>query len=448
MATRGRNSWLEDFSHILKRDSIRSLRRRPEYEVFTGPKWPLLPWLSLVATMSGAFGGTLVSASLWSRWWQVPLWLMALVAFVFVVRRATTKIAGQPIGFLAGWCIFFGVLVGAFTMWAAQLTSTAWTYGIAGGAVFFLLGITGGLIEPPNSKRMEDWFMTSAISAPLSSCFAAWLYRNLLAHPGTLEAAALTGALAAFPFLTLTMSLHLLAWRPERAARKLADLYLHNNSFTGEAVALLNSAEKIAGHEAWLYGRRGLAHALAGNDAGAEADWKRHLEIEPKSNVPDLARGWVALRRDLHDKAAKAFAAALDGHKTDPWPLIGIGIARLRQSDAKAALDALKKIPAKHHDALSLTYLAEAYFATGDADMAASSATYAIDELDSVHGRSWLVRADARVVLGDIDGAARDYNKATWAGDEVGVDDRALAGLTAISRPVEEYDPDEDEGDD
>lgn len=448
MATRGRDSWLEDFSHVLKRDSIRSLRRRPEYEVFTGPKWALLPWLSLIATISGAFGGTLVSASLWSRWWQVPLWLAALAGFAFVVRRVTMTIAGQPIGFLAGWCIFFGVLVGAFTMWAAQLTSTAWTYGIAGGAVFFLLGITGGLIEPPNSKRMEDWFMTSAISAPLSSCLAAWLYRNLLADPGTLEAAALTGALAAFPFLTVTMGLHLLAWRPERAARKLADLYLHNDHFTNEAITLLDSAEKIAANEAWLYARRGLAHALAGNDAGAQSDWRRHRELEPKSNVADLARGWAALRRDLPDKAAEAFAVALDGHKTDPWPLVGIGIARLRQGDAQAALDALKKIPTKHHDALSLTYLAEAYLATGDADMAASSATDAIDELDSVHGRSWLVRADARVVLGDVDGAARDYNKALWAGDEVGVDDRAMAGLTAIDRPVEEYDPDEDEGED
>ena len=45
-------------------------------------------------------------------------------------------------------------------------------------------------------------------------------------------------------------------------------------------------------------------------------------------------------------------------------------------------------------------------------------------------------------------GAARDYNKALWAGDEVGVDDRALAGLTAINCPVEEYDPDEDQGED
>ena len=441
MAKRGRDSWIEDFSFVITRDTVHSTRTRPEYEVFTGPKWAVLPWLSLVATISGVFGGTLVSGALWSRWWQVPLWLAALVGFVFVVRRATMKIAGQPIGFLAGWCIFFGVLIGAFTMWGAQLTSTLWAYLITGGAVFFLLGITGGLIEPPNSKRMEDWFMTSAISAPISSCFAAWLYRNMLESPGTLEAAAMIGALAAFLFLTLTMALHLLAWRPERAVRKLADLNLHHDDFTREAITLLNRAEKIAGGEGWLYARRGLAHALAGDDAAANSDWTRHLELEPASNAPDLARGWVALRRGANDAAADAFARALVRDKKDPWPLIGIGIARMRQGDAAAALDSLKKVPAKHHDALSLTYLAEAYFAVGDAKQAEASATDAIEELDSVHGRSWLVRGHARRELGDIDGAAKDYNLASWAADEPWVADAALAGLEAIDRPLSEDEP-------
>ena len=48
------------------------------------------------------------------------------------------------------------------------------------------------------------------------------------------------------------------------------------------------------------------------------------------------------------------------------------------------------------------------------------------------------MRAEARRLLSDIDGAAKDYNKALSASDEPGIEQRALDGLEAIDRPVEE----------
>jgi hypothetical protein len=41
-------------------------------------------------------------------------------------------------------------------------------------------------------------------------------------------------------------------------------------------------------------------------------------------------------------------------------------------------------------------------------------------------------------LLGDIDGAARDYNMALSASDEPEIEQHALDGLEAIDRPVEE----------
>jgi Tfp pilus assembly protein PilF len=82
--------------------------------------------------------------------------------------------------------------------------------------------------------------------------------------------------------------------------------------------------------------------------------------------------------------------------------------------------------------------LAEALLALGDTTLAERTATDAIDELDSIHGRSWIVRAKARRLLGDIDGAARDYNKALSASDEPWIEQHALDGLEAIDRPVGE----------
>jgi tetratricopeptide (TPR) repeat protein len=96
----------------------------------------------------------------------------------------------------------------------------------------------------------------------------------------------------------------------------------------------------------------------------------------------------------------------------------------------------LGAVPGQAHNALSLSYLAEAHLAACDATSAVANATTAIDELDSIHGRSFLVRARARRALGDIEGAARDYNKALAADDEPGVEESAMAGLEEIDRPV------------
>jgi Tfp pilus assembly protein PilF len=101
----------------------------------------------------------------------------------------------------------------------------------------------------------------------------------------------------------------------------------------------------------------------------------------------------------------------------------------------------LKRISGRNHGALSLTYLAEAWLASGDAANAISAATEAIDEVDSTHGRSWLVRAEAYRLQGRIEAAAEDYNRAIWTADEPGIEDRAVAGLAAIDRPISEDEP-------
>ena len=174
-----------------------------------------------------------------------------------------------------------------------------------------------------------------------------------------------------------------------------------------------------------------------------EADWARHRELSPNSPALDLARGWIHLRRGRHADAATSFEAALALAKRTPAALVGLGVARLRSGDAAAAVEALGRVSARAHDALSLTHLAEAHLAAGDPTAAARVADEAIDELDSVFARSWLVRAEAMRALGDVDGAARDFSKAWHSAEEEGIQDRALAGLDAIQRPLEEEEPEE-----
>jgi Tfp pilus assembly protein PilF len=436
-----RDPWLEDFSLVLKSDAIHSLRRKPEFEAFTGSKAAVFPGLVVSSIAGGALGGILVSSSLWSAWWQVMLWLLALILFAYAARQIVIAKCVPPIGFLVGWCLFFGLLIGAFTMWAAQLSSAAWCYGIAGGLVFILLGITGGLIEPANSKPSEDWFMTSAAMAPIGSCLAAWAYRNVFPEPATIPFSALTGASAALPFLGVTMALHLLAWRPERAIVKLASLYLHNDEFVSEARPLLDTALKSDPESPFLLTRRGLARSLAGDPSGAMHDWELAERLSGRSNRIHIARGWAALRAGDPGAGLKAFQAALVVRKTDRKALVGVGLAQLRLGQDAAALQTLKQVRGKDHDALSLTYLAEAHLRMGEAKLAVEAATTAIEEADSTHGRSWIVRAEAKRALGRIESAAKDYNMALRAADEVGIEDRAIAGLEEIDRPVTDEEP-------
>jgi tetratricopeptide (TPR) repeat protein len=139
----------------------------------------------------------------------------------------------------------------------------------------------------------------------------------------------------------------------------------------------------------------------------------------------------IAIWGQEFDESCHRFAVLCS--RPGPWPS-----RSSRKGDAAQAIAALEQVPAAERQALDLTYLAEALLTLGDAKLAEQTATDAIDELDSIHGRSWIVRAEARRLLGDIDGAAKDYNKALSASDEPGIEQRALDGLAAIDRPVEE----------
>ena len=430
---RERHNWLENFAFVIEGNEVRRLRRNPEYDAFTGSKWLALPWLIVVAAVAGAFGGLAVSSALWSVWWQVILLPLGLLAFFVAAYALTMRVSGRAISGLVGWCIFFGFLIGIFTMWAAQTPSSGWAYAIAGALTFFLLGITGAQLPPPNSKTSEEWFMTSSIAAPAGSCVATWLYRNVLAEPGTLLSGAMTGGLAAAIFLGVAAALYMVVWHPARGLANLAKLNLHGDRTAGDAVDVLGSAIREAPEDGALLALRGLARGLAKDASGSDEDFARAEELSPKDAA--MGRGWLALRLDEPARAAEAFATATQRGRS-VMAMVGLGLARLRLGEAELALATLERIRPDEHDELSMTYLAEAQLASGDPESAIETATVAIDELDSAHGRSWLVRADSHRALGDFDAAASDYNMAIDEADEIGVRERALSGLEAIDRPV------------
>jgi tetratricopeptide (TPR) repeat protein len=437
MAARERDVWLGDFSFVLSKDHFRSVRRDPQYEVFSGSKLLAFVWLVVVAAAGGALGGTLVSAALWRPWWQVLAWIATVVATAIAVYRPTLVLSGPPLSFMAGWSLFWGLLIGAVAMWGAQLNGAGWAYGIA-GAIGFFVGITLGIYEPDDLQGHDGFFAISMIGAPAGACLAAWLYRHALLGETGLGSAAVAGMLAGLILLAPSMAYFFSKLDNRAGLKRLASLLLHRDETANDAIVPLNAAIRLAPGDASLFDRRALAHALSGNEAAAERDWTRSAELDPGSTAPTISRGWLALRRGRASEAAAHFEQAGRASPKERWAWIGLAVAKLKLGEAAQAITALERVPDAERQALDLTYLAEALLTLGDARSAEQTATDAIDELDSIHGRSWIVRAEAHRLLGDIDEAAKDYNKALSASDEPGIEQRALDGLEAIDRPIDE----------
>ncbi len=442
MAAREREDWLGDFSLVLSKDHLRSARRDPKFEVFSGSKLLAFLWLIAAATAGGALGGTLVSGALWGPWWQVPTWIAAFLAASAIVYWTARALFGPPLDFMAGWSLFWGLLIGAVAMWGSQLGGAGWAYGIA-GVIGFLIGITHGIYEPEDLKGHDGFFAISMIAAPAGACLGAWVYRHGLLHESGLASAASAGTIAGLVLLAPSMTYFFLRLDNLAGLKRLASLLLHRDETAGESISLLTAAMRLAPGDASLFSRRALAHALAGDDAAAERDWARSTELDTSGVAAAVARGWLALRRDHPSEAATQFEQASRAGPKERWSWVGLAVARLKLGDAAAAVDALNRLPGAEKQALDLTYLAEARLALSNAKAAERDASDAIDERDSIHGRSWIVRAEARRQLGNINGAARDYNKALNADDEPWIERRALDGLEAIGRPVQEIEEDE-----
>ena len=438
-----RYDWIEDFSILITRRGIQSLSRDPDFEVYAGSKLLASLWLAAVAGIAGALGGLLVSGALWSFLLYPLVWLLVVAAVWVIVWQVTVRFAGSAVAFLAGWCIFWGLLTGAVAGWGAQLHAAGWAYGIAGG-MGFLIGITHGNLQNADIRGHDSWFMTGTILAPASTCLATWVSRSDLTGFDGLRQAGFVGLVASLLFLGPVVALYLARWNNQRALLRLSSLYLHNDDFIAEAIALLDRALRRSPNDAVLLDRRALAHALKGDLTSAEADWALHRALSKGSRAPDLSLGWSHLRRERLDPAAEAFGRAAARNSTKHWGTVGRSIAHLRKGEPLAAIDLLRELPLAKIDARNQTYLAQAHLAVGNLTQAVEAASVAIDEFDSIHGLSWLIRAQARIGQGLNDHAIADLNRALAGVDEAGIEEQALAWLEKIEGAVLEEDELED----
>ena len=259
--------------------------------------WAAL-WLAAVATIGGAFGGTSVSGALWASWLQPPLWLAAIAATASPGIRTTRSVSGESLAFLTGWCLWWGMVIGAVAMWAAQLSGAGWAYGVAVGIGFFFVGIIQGIYEPDALQSHDGWFMLQLGAG------TDWGQRRRLGSP-----------------------------QPARSADDPRNLGVSGSAggihFPGPGNGiLLCQAGQCRRVEAARFAlspprrnrRRGRATSCSTRQSGAHrtthpcstaARWRMRCAVDggsggrlgtapgagqPKSHAPPVARGWVALR--------------------------------------------------------------------------------------------------------------------------------------------------------
>ena len=444
-ASNAAEPWLDDFTLVFTRDHL----RRHAYsgakdDVFTGSKPVAAVWAGLWAAAGGAMGGLLVSSALWSSFLFPPLWLAGLIATWALALFITRRLLGSgQVTFLVGWCLFWGILIGLCAMWGAERAASGTAYAIAGG-FGFLIGITGGIYEPPDMGKPEALFTLAMALAPLSAILSVWGYRNLGGDPASFADAAITGAAAGLVFLAPQMALIAAYWDNQAGLRRLAATCLHGDDRIGEAIELLDRALKLRPDDADLYHLRGFAHATAGDEGKAEADWRRHDELAPKSIDVLVARGMLKLRKGDVGAALAPLEAAAKAKPKDKRALAALAFAQHRRGDHAAAIALYERAAKGASDAWTMTRLAEAQLDAGKFKEAHQTAEVAIDECDSIHARSWLVRARARDALGDLDGAAADYQEAYLLGDEPGISEVAERGMDEARRRGANFPEDED----
>jgi hypothetical protein len=143
---------------------------------------------------------------------------------------------------MAGWSLFWGLLIGAVAMWGAQLDGAGWAYGIA-GVIGFFVGITQGIYEPDDLQGHDGFFAISMIGAPAGACLAAWLYRHVLLGEAGLVSAALAGMLAGLILLGPSMAYFFSRLDNRRGLKRLASLLLHRDETANDAIAPLNAGD-------------------------------------------------------------------------------------------------------------------------------------------------------------------------------------------------------------
>jgi len=177
--------------------------------------------------------------------------------------------------------------------------------------------------------------------------------------------------------------------------------------------ALIESGESDAAKLAALYVKRGqgqLCKGGADSDELAIGDYSKAIEIDPRSAVAFIARGWLHQNRGRVDEALQDFTRAVEHDPNDAGAIRYRGLAFFASGQNDSALaDLDKAVTLKPDDYVNYFRRGEVLYAMGQHERALADFTKAI-ELDPT-AETYGMRAYYYRQLGQYERAIADYDK-------------------------------------
>ena len=177
--------------------------------------------------------------------------------------------------------------------------------------------------------------------------------------------------------------------------------------------ALIESGELDAAKLAALYVKRGQAQLCIGgsdSDQLALADYAKAIEIDPRSAVAFVTRGWLHQNRGRVDEALQDFTRAIELDANDAVAIRYRGLALFASGQNDSALaDLNKAVALKPDDYVNYFRRGEVLYAMGQHERALADFTKAIELSPSAE--TYGMRAYYHRQLGQYERAIADYNK-------------------------------------
>ena len=402
-------------------------------------------WISIVSTMSGAFGGFTFSDEVRSSWIVFVAYLAAGALLLRVLNPLSERLVGPIAVWPALFSAFWSCLLAMVVVLGSRI-DTAWLYYTVtvGGGIFIGLMYSSTMPTSAFIAKEDAWLMTALPLGALSTWSASTLQRAFEASANPPWAEAFVGAMAASVFmLPMAVLMAVISTRSNGLA-KMATLYLHNENFTAKAIEHLNEAIDLSPRSVDLYNLRGIAYSKLGDADRADADFKKVTELMPRAAEAHMNRGVDFMRQGDFDRAIDALKYATSINPKLATAFSNLGTAYQRKGDLDAAVVSYTHaIRLRARYPLAFSNRAYSYHLKGEHDLAIADATHAL-KLDPRLPMAHANLGHALSGKGDAVMAARSYRRALAMDPDHEVEEEVLKALEKLGARA--GDEDEDDG--
>lgn len=423
--------WLDDTNFRIDRDALdRLIDPSEEQYLYYWTRRLRIYWLLIAGSLGGIPGGLLASHVVlrMPSWWVVAG--LALAALTVLARFATLASFGRTMAARAQNVVLWGALIGAAAQIGGQIGPAEVGYVLSGA----LAGIAGYLYATKGTPWIlgnSIWPFGAVVFAAAASCWGTYIVRY---GPGDhlWVMAGLAGGCSAVAFFTGLFGFFSHHFDAAGGLRDLARVYMHNEATYRRAIDHLDEAIRLSPRDPELRSHRAVARSLAGDFAGAEADYQRLHQLLPKRAEPIMNRALDHMRKGDGDRALELI---LEARRLDPANALvhcNLGAIHDKRNEPEAAIAAYGRALELEPDyARAYSNRAYAHWTLGRYDEALRDSEAALRK-NPRSAMAHVHRGLSLAGLGRTAEAADAFRAALEIGGEIGADEEARKGLAEL----------------